>query len=195
MKKRTAQRRKGRSRVQTQPRSPRHRNPKATKPHRAPRRSPSRRAKLANKSVTRAKVARAITTMRRLGISLARAARQERISPKQLVRVAGLALRRKPDGRYIARPSDRLPREVLILTPEGVRDVTLRNSKDASLVGRHWNAVHAYLAKGNAVPLNEFRGVGITDADGTRFSLLTDTKAIDRFGAAGVLSFESTYQK
>jgi hypothetical protein len=76
-----------------------------------------------------------------------------------------------------------------------VRDVAIASAREASLLGAYWNEVHRYLAKGQTAGVVKFVGVRVTDADGRRFTLLTDFEEIDRLGDAGVLSFETIYAK
>jgi hypothetical protein len=76
-----------------------------------------------------------------------------------------------------------------------MREVIVRDSKQASLVGEYWNEVHAYLAKGDASGLARFNKLQVTDANGQRIPLLVDRDALDELGNAGVLSFESIYGK
>lgn len=155
---------------------------------------PSRR-KLATRDDTQRRVVQAISLMRQQNASLAHAARASRVSPRTVRRLAGAALRKRPNGRYGARRSDRLVRVVRLPTRDGMRDSVLRDSKQASLVAKYWNAVHAYLAKGDASGLEQFANVRIKTADGTTVLLLTDRAALDRLGGAGVLSFESIYAR
>ena len=87
---------------------------------------------------------------------------------------------------------------VRIPTPEGTRAVTIRvsrYSRQASTLGKYWNAVHHYLQTGDASRLKKFRGKYITDVKRVRFPLLTNTDELDRLGSAGVLSFESLYAR
>jgi hypothetical protein len=133
--------------------------------------------------------------MRREHLSLAQAARKVGVSPRTVVWESGSSLRRLPNGRYVARATDRLQRVVRMPTADGIRDITLRSSKDATLLGEYWNAVHAYLAKGESAGLDRFRGRHVTTADGERIELLTDRASLNHLGSAGVLSFESMYAK
>lgn len=142
-----------------------------------------------------ARVSQVVGLMRREHLSLAQAAKRVGISARVVVRESGTSLQRLPNGRYRARASDRLLRVVRIPTADGIRDASLRNSKDTSLIGEYWNAVHGYLAKGDTAGLDRFRGRHITAADGERIALLTDHDSLDRLGSAGVLSFESMYAK
>ena len=131
----------------------------------------------------------------RAGASVPRAVRAAGTSGPTLRRWAGSALRKRPDGRYVARGSDRLVRVVHVLTVDGMREVALRDSREARVVAEHWNAVHRHLAKGQTAALDRFRDVYITDADGSRLTPLTNPAALDQFGGAGVLSFESIYAR
>ncbi len=87
---------------------------------------------------------------------------------------------------------------VRIPSREGTRAVTIRvsrYSRQASVLGQYWNAVHHYLQTGDASRLKKFRGKYITDVHRVRFPLLTDPDELDRLGSAGVLSFESLYAR
>jgi hypothetical protein len=137
---------------------------------------------------------RVLTRMRE-GASLTRASREVGIDPRMVKRLAKAALRQTPSGGYVTRRSDRLPRVVRLPDVYGLRDEVLRNSKDATLVGEYWNAVHAYFVTGDTIRLNRFQGVRITTADGEKVSLLTDQELLDQMASAGVLSFESIYAR
>ena len=67
------------------------------------------------------------------------------------------------------------------------------DSRQATVVGKYWNAVNLYRDTGNASVLVGFRGTHITDVDGKRVPLMTDLNELDRLGSAGVLSFETLY--
>ena len=143
---------------------------------------------------TTTKAGQALTRMRE-GASLKKASREVGIDPRTVARVAGSALKQERSGRYVPGKSDRLQREVRIPSEGGLRDVVVRDSKQASLVGEYWNEVHAYLAKGDASGLARFAQRHVTDANGKRVPLLVDREALDELGHAGVLSFESIYAR
>jgi hypothetical protein len=85
---------------------------------------------------------------------------------------------------------------VLVLpAPNGLIEIAVLDSKEASLIGRYWAAVHKYLETGDASALQRIRRKTITDADGKRIRLIKDLAELDRLGSAGVLSFESLYAK
>ena len=82
---------------------------------------------------------------------------------------------------------------LMVPTDQGPREIALRDSRQASLVGKYWSAVHRYLATGNSYQLEKFAGKHVVTAEGHRVALLTDVRDLDRLGSAGVLSFESLY--
>lgn len=140
------------------------------------------------------RVAQAVAKMRD-GVSLQQAAREFGLNTETLVRLGGSALRKPPNGRYVARGTDRLFRILVLPTPRGLREIVLDDSRAASLVGKYWNAVHLYLATGDDSGLAEFVGEVVTDASGRRVPLLTNLDELDRLASAGVLSFESIYAR
>jgi hypothetical protein len=136
-----------------------------------------------------------VLTRMRQGASLKTASRDVGIDPRTVGRKAGSALKRERSGRYVAAGRDQLQREVRVPATDGMRDVTVRDSKQASLIGEYWNSVHAYLAKGDASGLARFEGMRVVGANGERIPLLVNPDALDELGNAGVLSFESIYAR
>lgn len=100
--------------------------------------------------------------------------------------------RDKGGRRSPIRPDTRL-RFLLILVVQGVREVTIRGSREASQIGKFWAAVQRYLQTGDDSALTKFRGRYVTDTSGNRYFFLTDLRQLDRLASAGVLSFESIY--
>jgi hypothetical protein len=136
-----------------------------------------------------------ISKMRADGVSLRRASREFGLASRVVLRLASPALRKRANGRYAAKASDRLLRILVIPTPDGLREIATRDSRQASLLADYWIAVHRYLQTGDASSIKKFRGKRITDATGKRVRLVTDLNELDRLGSAGVLSFESIYPK
>jgi len=134
-----------------------------------------------------------IITEMRQGASLNRASRKFGRDPRIVRRLGKPALRKLRNGRWAARRTDRLLRVLQRLTPEGKVEVALSNSRQASILGRYWNAVELYRNTGDPSQLQEFDGRYIIDADGNQLPLLTDLRTLDRLGSAGVLSFEALY--
>jgi hypothetical protein len=141
------------------------------------------------------RVTHVIAKMRTGGISLRQASREYGIDPRAVVLLGHSALRKGSNGRFKAKASDRLLRVLVIPTPDGLREVAIRDSRQASLIAEYSNAVHKYLETGYDSALRKFRRQSITDAAGVSVPLITNLVELDRLGSAGVLSFESLYAR
>lgn len=140
-------------------------------------------------------VAHVISKMRKEKTSLPKASREFHIDPRTVARLGKPALRKKKNGQYAAKASDRLLRVLVIPTAKGLQEVAVTNSRDASILGKYWDAVQDYLQTGDSSALRQLEGIRIKDANGLVILLLTDVNELDRLGSAGVLSFESLYAK
>jgi hypothetical protein len=136
-----------------------------------------------------------ISKMRADGTSLSQASREFDLDPRTVQRLAPSALRKLRTGRWEAKHFDRLLRVLVIPTRKGLREIGVRDSRQASQLGKYSTAVERYLQTGDASALRDFQGKHILDASGKRVPLLTDLRALDRLGSAGVLSFESLYAR
>ena len=130
----------------------------------------------------------AVSRMRRDGLSLTRAAERSNTTPAAVVRHAGKALARSPGGRYLAVP-DAILRPMSMLSTEGVIEVDIRRSGEATLIGAHWAAVGRLLERGDTSGLRPFARRKVA---GHRFE--TDPAAIEDLGRRGVVSFEDIYR-
>jgi hypothetical protein len=131
--------------------------------------------------------------MRAHGLTLAQASRQLGVSTKTVLRQAGSAFTKKK-GRYKVKPMDRLLRVMLIPGKKGLREIVLRDSREASLVGQYWSAVDRALSP--VADTSAFRNLPrktVKDEKGKRFRLLTNLGELKRQASAGVLHFESLY--
>lgn len=137
----------------------------------------------------------AIQKVRREGISVTKAAKEYGIDRKKVIELGGSALRKQKNGRYRAKPFDRLLRVLVIPSADGLKEVAVRDSRTASKIASYSAAVHKFLQTGDRSGLSEFRKLRINDASGKRIKLLTDIKELTRLGSAGVLSFESLYAR
>lgn len=137
----------------------------------------------------------AVSKMRSEHISPEQAAREFGLDPRTLKKGASSALRKGKNGRYTAKASDRLLRPMVVLPPGGKQEIATRDSRQATLIAEHWNAVDKYLSTGDTTELRKLQGKTVTAVDGTKYLLLTDTAELDRLGNAGVLSFESIYAR
>ena len=125
--------------------------------------------------------------------SLRKVARELGLTPKQVLRSARSAFRRLRNGRYVAKATDRLLRILVLPSDKGLFEVAVNDSRQATVIGEYWNAVHRYLSTGDASELERFRKKRIKTASGKRISLLTDVNELRRQASAGVLRFESLY--
>jgi hypothetical protein len=139
------------------------------------------------------RVLRVVGKMRSEKLSLKKASGEFGVKPETVKRWAGLALEKR-NGRFVARKSDRLLRAMKIPTPDGVREIIVRGSRQASLLGSYWAGVHKFLRRGGDSYLSVFKGRSVKDANGIEFELVTDPKTIRSLGYAGVIRFESIYR-
>jgi len=142
------------------------------------------------------RVTHAVSKMRANRVSLREASREFGLDPRVVARLGKSALRKRKNGQYAAKRADKLLRILAIPAPDekgGKREIAVRDSRQATILGKYWAAVQKYLQTGDSSALNKFRGKRITDAGGKRVPLLTDLTELDRLGSAGVWSFESIY--
>jgi len=138
-------------------------------------------------------VAHVISKMRSEHVSLRKASKEFGINPNTVLRLGRSALRNQRNGKYVAKKMDRLLRIMSVLTAKGRSEIAIRDSRQASLLGKYWAAVQKYLQTGDDSALRELQGTKITDASRKRHALLTDLSQLNTLGSAGVLSFESLY--
>jgi hypothetical protein len=138
-------------------------------------------------------VAHVISKMRSERFSLRKASKEFGIDPNIVLKLGRSALRKQRNGKYAAKKTDRLLRVMSVLTPKGRREIAVRDSRQASLLGKYWAAVQKYLQTGDDSALGELQGKKITDASRKRHALVTDLNQLNTLGSAGVLSFESLY--
>jgi len=141
-------------------------------------------------------VTHVISRMRADRASLRAASREFGLDPRVVTRLAKSALRKRKNGQYVAKPTEKLLRILVIPAPDGkggMREVATRDSRDATTVGKYSAAVQKYHQTGDSSALKKLRRKYVTDASGKRVRLLTDQAELDRLGSAGELSFESLY--
>jgi hypothetical protein len=136
-----------------------------------------------------------ISKMRAENVSLPVASRHFGLPPRTVVRLSKSALKKRANGRYSAKPTDKLLRVLVVPTSEGLREVPVNHSRQATQLAEYWAAVQKYLQTGDASAIRKIRRKTITNSDGKRVRLIKDLAELDRLGSAGVLSFESIYAK
>ena len=141
------------------------------------------------------RVTHVISRMRAQDVSLSEASREFGLDPRTVVRLGKPGLKKRANGRYSAKPTDNLLRVLVIPTGDGLREVAVRDSRQATLLAKYWIAVQHYLETGDESALRKIRRKTITDSMGKRVRLIKDLAELERLGSAGVLSFESLYAK
>lgn len=131
--------------------------------------------------------------MRIGGLTLHQAAERSGIDPAEVIKLIPSAFRKK-GRKYAVKRWDRLLRILLIPGKKGLREIATRDSRQASIVGRYWNAVERAIGpEGDDTDLRNFRPKTVKDAAGRRVRLLTDLDELKRQASAGMLHFESLY--
>jgi hypothetical protein len=141
------------------------------------------------------RVAHVIQKMRREGVSVTQAAKDFAIDRKEVMELAGSSLRKRKNGRYVAKSFDRLLRVLVVPSSDGQKEVAVRDSRTASKIAGYSEAVHRFLQTGDDSKLRTYSRLRIKDAAGNPIKLLTDKQELMRLGSAGVLSFESLYAR
>ena len=130
----------------------------------------------------------ALALTRREGWSLTRAARMVRSDPRTVRRHVGTALR-KEGSRWRPRPFDRMPRPMRVMTDSGPTLVVVRDSRTATLIAAHSNAVQHYLRTGDDGRLRKLRRKHF-QIDGERVALVVAPTRIDRLAEGAELHYE-----
>lgn len=139
-------------------------------------------------------VAHVITRMRE-GFSLKSAAAEYNVAPRTVVRLGKSALRKRADGRYVAKASDQLLRVLVVPARGGLTEVAVRGSRTASEVSEYFAASREFLDTGDDTKLRRYRRRTFKDASGRDVRYFTDLDELERLGDAGVLAFESIYAR
>lgn len=136
----------------------------------------------------RERALRAVSRMRREGLSVAQAARLEGTTRNTIMRHAGPAIER--GGRRVkAKPADRLARTMNVFGPQGLTTVTVRGSRQATVIAEHWNAIRHYVNTGDESKLRRFYSRTVAGIE-----LESDPDVVDQLAAIGALDFEDIYE-
>jgi len=125
-----------------------------------------------------------VARMRRTGMTLTAAAREEHIDPRTVRKYVGAELR----GRTRPSKADRRRRDMLIPTTLGRSPATVWGSKQASQLGKYMSAVGRYLRTGDVAGLAEFEGKSIAG-----HVLITDPEILSSLAHAGALTLDEIY--
>src|SRR5580693_142642 len=130
-----------------------------------------------------------IARMRRTDASLTAAARAEHVDPRTVRKYAGHQLSRSGSGKpYRPTKADRLSRKMFVPTTLGPAPVSVRGSKQATLLGRYMSAVGKYLRTGHTDALDQFEGQSIAG-----HFLITDPDALSSLAQGGALQLDEIY--
>ena len=77
-------------------------------------------------------VGQVISKMRSGRISLRKASKEIGVDPSKVLKLGRSAIRKQKSGKYAAKKTDHLLRILSVLTPEGRREIALRDSRQAS---------------------------------------------------------------
>lgn len=135
----------------------------------------------------RGRALEALSHMRQ-GDSLTKAAKQAHTTVNTVIRWTGPAMEHK-SGKWTPKATDRLVRRMKVLTTDGVIDLEVRSSKQASAIGGHSAAVKDYLATGSEDGLRKFRGKTVGG-----HILLTDPEQLIDLASVGELEYEDIYE-
>ena len=115
-------------------------------------------------------------------------------SPNTVWRYAGSALRQERlGGRVRAAAHDRIARRVNFITPKGKLAGTVHDSRTASALGEHLNAVKTFINnRGDSSALEKFEGKSFR-ISGQVYPFVTDPETLERLADAGELVFEGLY--
>jgi hypothetical protein len=118
------------------------------------------------------------------------ALREVGMSPGPFMREVGTAVVRKPSGRYVALPRDRIRRRMRIETTEGSVVAVIPSSTQASLNARHANAIKRYLETGDSRRLARFRKKTVAG-----YTLETDPNVLDARARADDIDTQDLYER
>jgi hypothetical protein len=143
---------------------------------------------------TRERALATVALMRREDLALTAATTTFGIDPKTVRRYAGSALRRESrGGDYRATSHDRIPRTLYFITATGTITITVSDSRTASRIAEHMNAVRTYTRDGDSSDLATFRGEAF-EAEDVTYRFVTDLATLDILADAGELAIENLYR-
>ena len=130
--------------------------------------------------------------MRADDLSLTQAAREAGTTPRTMKKHLGGAIMKAESGRYEPKPTDRLPRRLRFLTPEGTIAIKTRSYRVAETIGRYWNAVDEFLKTGRTDVLRDFHGKAVR-VGSRSYDFVTDPNTLRQLAMAGEVRFEDLY--
>jgi hypothetical protein len=137
----------------------------------------------------------ALSLMRRKAWKFGPAAKAAGTTPKTVWRYAGSALRQQRRGGHVhAASHDRISRRLNFISPAGKLAGTVRDSRTASAIGEHLNAVKAFINnRADSLALKTFEGKSFR-VSGQVYPFVTDAETLEKLADAGELVFEGLYK-
>ena len=133
-----------------------------------------------------------LSLMRVQGWSLTRSAREVGLTREAARAWVGQSIGKR-QGRYVARPADKLVRKMAVLTPRGSIWVPIYDSRVASKLGAYHAAVKAALS-GHPKALAPFRGKLFRTGGKRGFPFITSLNVLRRLAEADVLPEYQIYE-
>ena len=135
----------------------------------------------------------ALSLARRDTLSPTKAAKTSGTTLKTMRKYASSALEER-SGRAYVRATDRLPRRMRMFTNQGEVVVRTTNSRTATKIAEHNNAVREYVLTRDTSKLKQFSGKTIR-SDGATYSFGTDPRLLDRHIRAAAVHFVDIYAR
>ena len=148
---------------------------------------------MAGREADRERALHVLALARYNGLTLEEAAARAGVDPTLVHRHAGSGFERR-QGELRPRPVDRIPRRMSLLTPSGPVAVTTRDSRHASLIALHNNAVRRYVETGDTSLLEAFERYRANVQRGPPLEFASDPRVIDRLAEGGELAYD-VYQR
>ena len=127
------------------------------------------------------------------GRSMTAAAKDVCMSPRRLSAfIKAHKVARFKSGRWIM--TDRLLRQVQVIENGSAKTIVVGSFAEASLVGKHHNAVGLFVRTGDLEVLAPFKGKAVNDHKGRPHELETDPNALFRYAAKDEPQFHEIYQ-
>ena len=127
------------------------------------------------------------------GRSMTAAAKDVRMSPGRLSKfIKAHKVARFKGGSWIM--TDRLLRQVQVIENGSAKTIVVGTFDEASLIGKHHNAVGHFVRTGDLEVLAPFKGKAVNDHKGKSHELETDPNALFRYAAKDEPQFHEIYQ-
>jgi hypothetical protein len=138
---------------------------------------------------TRERALDALAMARRDQLTLKGAASRVGLPPEEVLRLTAPGWERR-GGSWRPTREDQLRREMTLLTPDGPVSVRTRNSRLATQIARHHNAVRHYVTTGSTRRLAPFSRLQVPRTSGLPYRFATDPADIDRLAAGAELLYD-----